>query len=550
MWNSRQVFLGKKHFLTYNGGMWNWATKQLKIRHLPTITLSLGVAGVYFLSRLFRLTALPVFADESIYIRWAQLLRHDPQQYLYFSLNDGKPPLFIWSIASLLGMGSDPLWLARFVSVLVGGLQLWVSDRILKTLGGNTQARIAQIVILLLAPFWFFHQRMALMDAMLVFWLSVSWLGILQLDSQLQRKNELALPRLIFSTLLTGLGWGLALWTKIPAIFFAGVILGWAYLGSTSTITNWKKISTRILMYRTLAFGLAGLFGLALFALLKLQPAFGSLFGRGSDFTFSVQDIAQGEWKTSLSNAGRFFQWLSTYLRPEIVALPFIGALISQKRPLHWRILASAAIMALPLIIMGKTVHPRYYLPVAPFFTVSAALFIGEIWKSVKKSTDSLFPLTFWLLVVSFFIGSLRFVLLSYFTPDQTPFVLHDREQYLTEWSSGHGIPQLRQAMIDQVKTGQRLTVVTEGSFGTLPDGILMYFDNRPEIQELKIEGLAQYPVKFLPDWTWEEAKDHPVWLVVNEHRMQAPLDNLKLIARYPRPYGAPELQVYELQPR
>jgi len=534
--------------------MSNWATILKKIQRLPAFTLPLSVAFVYLASRLFKLTALPVFADESIYIRWAQLLRHDPQQYLYFALNDGKPPLFIWSIASILGLGADPLWLARLISVVVGGAQLLVSDRILKALGGNNQARLAQMVIMVLAPFWFFHQRMALMDAMLVLWLSVSWLGVIQLDKHLNKnglaKKNISFANISFAVILTGSAWGLALWTKVPAIFFAGVIFGWTYFSSLFSQSPWKDFSTRLIVYRSLAFGLAGLLGLAIFALLKLQPAFGSLFGRGSDFTFTLQDVLQGEWKTSLSNGGRFFQWLSTYLRPEIVTLPFIAALLSKKRSLHWKILASAAVMALPLIIMGKTVHPRYYLPVAPFFTVSAALFIGEIWKSVKKSTDSLFPLTFWLLVLSFLIGSLRFMLLSYFTPDQTPFVLHDREQYLTEWSSGHGIPQLRQAMIDQVKNGQRLTVVTEGSFGTLPDGILMYFDNRPEIQYLKIEGLAQYPVKFLPDWTWEEAKDHPVWLVVNEHRMQVPLDNLKLIARYPRPYGAPELQVYELLPK
>ncbi len=521
----------------------------LVFRHKVAFTF-FAFTLAYGMTRLFRLTALPVFADEAIYIRWAQLLRHDPQQYLYFALNDGKPPLFIWSVASLLSLGSDPLWLARFLSVVVGGTQLVVSDQILKVLGGKWSARLAQGLILLLAPFWFFHQRMGLMDSMLVLWLSLSWLGVLYLDRYLQQSRQLSWQKIGLVTLTTGISWGLALWTKIPALFFSGVIAGWAYGGTFLSSPHLKKMFPRILLWRTLAFGGAGLIGLSIFALLKLQPAFGSLFGRGSDFTFTLEDILQGEWKTSLSNLGRFLRWLSTYIRPEIMALPFIAALLSKKRDLHWRILVSAAILALPFIILGKTVHPRYYLPVAPFLTVSAALFIGEIWTSVKKSTDILFPLTFWLLVLSFLIGSLRFMLLSFFTPDQTPFVLHDREQYLTEWSSGHGIPELRQSILDQVKNGQRLTVVTEGSFGTLPDGLLMYFDNRPEIQYLKIEGLAQYPVKTLPDWTWKEAQDHPVWLVVNEHRMQAPLDNLERIARYPRPYGAPELHVYELQPK
>ena len=50
-----------------------------------------GTGDLYLATRLFHLDALPVFADESIYIRWAQLLRHDTA-YLFFALNDGKPP--------------------------------------------------------------------------------------------------------------------------------------------------------------------------------------------------------------------------------------------------------------------------------------------------------------------------------------------------------------------------------------------------------------------------------------------------------------------------
>ena len=405
--------------------MWSWNSVKAFLFQHQKVFIPLGVLTFYLVIRLFRLTALPVFADEAIYLRWAQLIRHNPQQYLYFALNDGKPPLFIWSLAGILNLGLDPLWAARLISVVVGAFQLIISDQIIRKLGGNWQARIAQLLILLITPFWFFHQRMGLMDAMLVLWLSLSWLGVLILDQKITLKKTPPFQRVVPAILLSGVGWGLALWTKIPALFFAGVIFGWAYFGTVFVFPISKKMLPGYLQ-RTIAFGLVGVLGLAIFALLKLQPAFGSLFGRGSDFTFSVQDILGGEWRTSISNLGRFFQWMSTYLRPEVMTLPFIAALISKKRSFHWRILISAAIMALPLIIMGKTVHPRYYLPVAPFITVSAALFVQEAWFAVKKAEDTLFTLTFWLLILSFLIGSLRFVFLSYFTPDQTPFVLHD----------------------------------------------------------------------------------------------------------------------------
>ena len=99
---------------------------------------------------------------------------------------------------------------------------------------------------------------------------------------------------------------------------------------------------------------------------------------------------------------------------------------------------------------------------------------------------------------------------------------------------------------------GEYITVVTEGSFGSLPDGLLLYFDRLPEIQSVRIEGLAQYPVKTIPDWVWEEAADHTTWLVVNEHRFAVSPEAKELLhleATFPRPYGGPSLQVYELRP-
>lgn len=508
----------------------------------------LVVGLIYLFTRLFNLLSLPVFADESIYIRWAQLMRHD-SIYLFFSLNDGKPPLFIWLVAGLLSFVANPLFAGRLVSVLAGLIQLWVGDHILQELKANRLARAVQALVIVITPFWFFHHRMALMDSLLVLVLSISWWGLLRLDSSFSKNRSLSWRKVVVNSLVTGFGWGLALLTKTPALFFAPVIVGWAYAGRFADWTEYKNQATwRLFVRRTLGFGLAGLSGLALFGLLKIHPAFGSLFTRSNDFTFTISELLSGEWRVTIDNLGRALSWLSTYLRPEFMSLPFIALLVSRRRTLHWRILAGAGLLALPFIVFGRTVHPRYYLPTAPFLTASGALLVSEIWRQVKKYQNTNIQLVFWLLVLSFLIGSLRFMFLSWFTPDQTPFVLADRSQYLTEWSSGHGINEVRDLMIEEVRDGDRLTVVTEGSFGTLPDALLMYFDNRPEIKYLRIEGLAQYPVKSIPDWVWEEADDHQTWLVVNANRMEVQDERLKLKAQYPRPYGAPELQVYELQ--
>jgi hypothetical protein len=78
------------------------------------------VVGLYLLTHLPFLTSIPVFADESIYIRWAQLIIDDPGRYAFFAMNDGKTPLFIWSLVPFLKVFSDPLVAGRMLAVSVG----------------------------------------------------------------------------------------------------------------------------------------------------------------------------------------------------------------------------------------------------------------------------------------------------------------------------------------------------------------------------------------------------------------------------------------------
>jgi 4-amino-4-deoxy-L-arabinose transferase-like glycosyltransferase len=457
----------------------------------------------------------------------------------------------VWSLLPAVLSGLDPLWAARAVAALVGLVQLIISDRILVSLGGRRAARLIQAVIILLAPFWFFHQRMALMDGMLTLWLSLSVWGMLIIHRSISQ--TITPPTAIVGVLIAGVGWGLALWTKTPALFLAPVFPILAFSGWWLDNGINKKLPTpSYWLWRTLALAGAGLLGLSIFLLLKTQPNFGALFSRSEDFSFSIGEIVRGQWRTSLDNLGRLLRWLSAYLRPELLSMVAIALILSVKKRWHWFLIISSILVVLPLIIIGRTLHPRYFLPMALFLTPSAALFTAEVWQYIEKKADRWLSITFYLIVSFFVIAGLRFMLLSYFTPDQTPFVAEDRSQYLTEWSSGHGIPQVRDRLLARAQQHQRTTVVTEGSFGTLPDGLLLYFDRRPEIAWLRIEGLAQYPVKFLPSWVTDLAKTEEVWLMVNENRMELPAATLartELIGRYPRPYGAPELWLYKILP-
>ena len=139
----------------------------------PLAILFSLLIGFYLLSHLAKLTALPVFADEAIYIRWTQLMIDDWRRYLFFPLNDGKTPLQMWLMLPLQYLFADQLYAARILSVLVGLIQMLVMALLAKTLGGQKKAQYLAALLTAILPFWYFHHRMALIDGLLTLFLSL-----------------------------------------------------------------------------------------------------------------------------------------------------------------------------------------------------------------------------------------------------------------------------------------------------------------------------------------------------------------------------------------
>ena len=89
------------------------------VKYKFSIIASLAIIFLYFLLRVPNLTKIPVFVDEAIYIRWAQVMQNEPT-LRFLPLSDGKQPLFMWLIIPALKVFSDPLVAGRMVSVLAG----------------------------------------------------------------------------------------------------------------------------------------------------------------------------------------------------------------------------------------------------------------------------------------------------------------------------------------------------------------------------------------------------------------------------------------------
>ncbi len=495
--------------------------------------MALLLVALYTGTHIWQLTALPVFADEAIYIRWSQLILDDWRRYAFFALNDGKTPLQFWLMAPLQLVFSDRLFAARMLSVLVGAAQVATIGSITKELGGKSKTVWLSMLLTIVLPFWYFHHRMVLLDGMLTLWLSLSWLGVIKLVQ----------TRSTTWTILSGLFFGLALLTKVPAILFGPVLLLWWLYGDLNNRQHAIEAAIRL--------GCSLLLGIAIFGSLKLTPVFGQLFARGGDFLYPVKEVLfQGAWQHTLGNIPNYVHYFASYLTTPVLLLATAGLFSTkQRRTLHL-LFWSAIMFIAPIAVLGKVVYPRYLLPASMFFTVGAALslqnyvitWIQDEKRMLQKTIASIALVG---LVAQSLGMSATFITQSLTQPNETPFVSADAVQYLEEWSSGHGIAETTTYIREQAQD-HTVAVATEGYFGTLPDGILLYL-HRQDVSNIYVEGIGQ-PVSEIPSSFVERARSFDqVLLVVNSHRNKLALDQETLLREYCRPNQAPCLQVWDI---
>ncbi|NCN45861.1 MAG: hypothetical protein COZ34_02585 [Candidatus Pacebacteria bacterium CG_4_10_14_3_um_filter_34_15] len=518
--------------------------KSKKYKHGNLIIF--GLIAFYLVTHLSALTSLPVFADESIYIRWAQLIIDDWQRYLFFPMNDGKTPLFIWLLVPFQFLFKDQLFAGRFVTVLVGLAQVLMNMKIIQVLGGKRKTQILTGIFTIILPFWYFHHRMALMDGLLTLLVSVTFLFLAKVS-----KNQ---PKKVFDKnslkpiILAGIFFGLSLLTKIPAVLFIPAFYFSIFLG---TKKDFKRL--RISFFKV-SFSIA--IGLSMFAALRINPVFGQLFSRGGDFLFPVSQIITGTWKETIPSFPNYINYFFIYLTPGIMVFIILG-LFSKKHKITAHVLFwSGLFFILPIALMGKSVYPRYLFPASLFFTLSAMMGLESIifgifespklnGKSDKLWKTSLVGVSVALLISNSIVTSINYMQLSVLNSNDIPFVASDVTQYLTEWSSGHGIKEAVELIRSQADIGT-VAVATEGTFGTLPDGLLMYF-HRTNVDNLYLEGVG-YPINGIPKLFADRAKNYEKkLLVVNSHRMNLKIDSKYLVAEYCRPFNAPCLQVWNI---
>jgi 4-amino-4-deoxy-L-arabinose transferase-like glycosyltransferase len=309
----------------------------------PLVCLSL----LFFASRLWNLTLLPVFIDESTYIDWGWRTVHIPGLF-FFPLAFYKMPLVMWLFGLSQYIISDPLLAGRLVGVFFGWLAMLGLFYLARTVTGLRTAFLSSVLYITI-PIFLFFDRQALMESALC---AAGVWSCLFLYRQLQKPG-------FINSLLLGISLGLACLIKANGLIFVPAALAIIFYYS------WKNIRLR---YRLLSYSLLSLF----FLLLVMSPVifqniFWATIHNVSDFTLTAAELIRFPILTWSKNLLAHLEIIFWYFNPLLLAAVILGR---RKIPVvgAWAVLTLVFTTA-----MVRNGYPRYLVPYLPPLLIFAA---------------------------------------------------------------------------------------------------------------------------------------------------------------------------------
>lgn len=473
------------------------------------ILIAVGILVLATFLRIYNLTLVPVFADEAIYIRWAQVMRAVPS-LRFLPLSDGKQPLFMWVVIPFLKIFSDPLVAGRMVSVLTGIGTLVGIFVLSYLLFRSKKISLTASMVYAVSPFSIFFDRMALVDSMLTMF--GVWTFIFAVIAAERVRLDAAI--------LSGFSLGGALLTKSPAIFFAGLV------PTTWLLSKWpKRLREKFSRASVLVFLFTFTYavGFAMYNILRLGPEFHMIGIRNQDYVYPLGHIFFSPLDPLKPFLSRNFEYFWMMGPGTLVILIAYGAYVGLKTRFKETLMLTIWGF-LPIIIVSefsKTMTARYIYFAIPYLFITAALSFGFV---VKRKVSGLIKLIFVIFTVHALY--LDFQLLTNPTGANLP--RSERSGYLEEWTSGYGIKEvsdyIRSEHLKDPDT--QIVVGSEGFFGTPINGLEMYLNGVPNIV---IKGVGVILIDVHESLFESKEAGNKTYLVVNNTRFKGDYEELGL---------------------
>jgi len=501
---------------------------------------------VYFLTRLYNLTLLPISLDEATHIGWSlDVWRGDTiLQTLRISLSVTKF-FHMLLMSTLTPWAHDLLWAGRIFSVLGGAISLLCCYAIGKRLY-DERAAIICTCLYLASPFALFYERMALADGLLCTGSAiVLWASIALVHQNLWRYR-----------LILGITLGLAPLLKITGLlFFLTPLLVWLFVGQPRKMRAFWNLFH--LSYAYALCVLVPIYILAYFLLGSkhfLELVFVMLV---SPKDSSLAEFIVGREQKILEGA----QWLLSYLTTPVMVVGLVGLVLAivkgEKKAL---LLGALSLLFFCLLVLIAHIwFPRYLLfAVFPFFILTGAtichlaLALSSLPVLRRIPTTAIAAVA----VILLSIPALRIDYHLLTSPALASLLPVERGQYIVGWPSGYGVAECFQFFRNEAaRSPKGITVVTTQMGGNSHFSLSVLVRREPKIDlhYLFVKG----PSAFSQLTRWAVCKPTfvvyeypPIGKSPDEWPDQEGLSSVaSLVQKYPKPDERMFIVVYQVQP-
>jgi 4-amino-4-deoxy-L-arabinose transferase-like glycosyltransferase len=425
------------------------------MKYIKYILLLLFVA-----THFIRLTALPVFTDETNYIDWGWRETH-LAGYAFYSLYDAKQPLAMWLFGWSQSLFKDPVFASRFVSVWTGLFTALAIYSLARKLHSEKIALLS-LAVYSFCHYFFFFDRQALVEStsMAIF----SWTGYVLFAFQNLTWKKSALLGLLF---------GLGYLTKSNSLLVTAstlLILLWQHRAEIKENFGRAMLTGIIILAVTLVIVLP----------MILHPWFGKYIHLSTQYTFTVSQLISFPVAQWWKNVSATFSILFWFFTPAL----FVSIILGIKKS---KMYSFALWCLLPLIIqffIAKFLVSRYLISYVPLLVIPAAYFIELQKKNLK-----------YLLLGLIFIPNLLLIGMQIVSPPDYFRVLSKVtkysyiEGYVTTEAGGYSLVEGRK-YVEYLASKQPILLGLALFSGNPEVGFLNYYRNDPRIRVTYLDAM------------------------------------------------------------
>lgn len=505
-----------------------------------TIFWAVVLILLYFVTRLTNIMSLPLFTDEAIYVRWAQIARQDAA-WRFISLTDGKQPSFIWIAMNIMRVVEDPLLASRLVSVFAGfgtligvvflSLEVFKKKRtgsvLNKVFGHFSEDKTIGFVaglLFIFFPFALVLDRMAIYDALV----ACVMVWALYFEILLIRYIRLDIA------LLAGLVMGSAVLTKTSG-FFTIYLLPFSVLIFDFRQKEWRRKFSEWLLYAVITVAMA----YGIYSVLRLSPFFYIIDEKNALFVYPLAEWLAHPFDSLYGNFHALIEWFLIYTTIPVVLFAILAFFMGKNLREKVLLFVWFAAPFTALGFFGKTLYPRFIYFMTMPVIILAAYSITSLMARFKSKILSVIIL---LLALSFSVYADFFIIFNF---SHAPIPKADLGQYINSWPAGGGTAEMVEFFNAQSMKG-KIYVATQGTFGSLPTNTMEIYLG--ENKNIETRGIYPLPSQVPADLK-ERAKTMPVYYVFNDDENPPANWPLTLIGKYRKGSGDRHLSIYQVNP-